>query len=244
MAFPFTLTSKKEIFKGTFINEVSFKLYLPAEKEMVSYDKSSKLFKKLFGLNFDEFEYKRLISTRVRVGNSTDSVVFEFSTKFIKITINQSEYESFSTSLLPLIEKLSEAYSDWFDYCDKIELKYIDVWPMADIENIDDSKMILMENALFSYDMRSKSKVTDNNFKYLQLDDVDFTLDLQYGNFITEEESQNSGIALQTKCSSKSKKLKCGDIPKFSKNQNKILYNAFLWAVTPDVLNAMRSLSI
>lgn len=243
MGFPFPHIEKKEIFQSTFLNEVSLKVFLPKNRNEVSYSQAKTFFEDLFRLDFNEIHYQRMIETRLKVGNPAQGVVFEFSRNSVKISVNQQHYNSFGTSMLPLISKFLDCYKKWFDYCDKIELKFVDVWPLADKKNLTKAELTSLEDAIFSSALRSESERLDENFKSVSYKDMEYSLVLKYGYYIPapDDVNANSGIALESKCElNNGKTIPNKEIVSVAKELNCILYDAFIWSVTPTILEAMR----
>lgn len=238
--FPHIAEKDKEVFDFTFLNEVALKIVLPVEEEFVSFERASRLFKELFKLPFNQENYEAICKKRQKVGNSDDSVMFEFSRKEVKISIYQSKYRSFNESMMPLLESFVNEYKKWYNYCDDVQLKFVDVWPFSDIKDVTQKKIEDLENAVFTTALRSSSEKLSDNLKGLKCRDDNFEVDIKFGSYVPEDSSQNSGVALESRIELIRKHLNCQDIISKALEMNNVLYDAFRWAVTDNVINAMR----
>lgn len=142
--------------------------------------------------------------------------------------------------MLPLLTMLIEAYPEWFPVCRNLELKYVDVWPLTKERNLQESKIKELEDAIFSLDFRTQTKETEKNFRGKRWEENDIILSMQYGYYISEDDTQNSGIALESKCLCSKDNIEINKIVPTVSEMNTIVYNAFIWAVTPRILQAMQ----
>lgn len=244
MAFPFQPKKDKFIFQYTFLNEVALKIALPESMDKISFEKMQIFFKRLFNLDFKESHREHILNTRLKVENQDNGIIFEFSKSTIKISIEQNHYNTFDESMLPLLTKLIEVYTEWFSFCKEVELKYVDVWPLTEERNLQESKVKELEDAIFSIDLRTQTKETEKNFKGKDWEDNDIILSMQYGYYISKDDTQNSGIALESRCEYSKEDIEANKIISIVSEMNFILYNAFIWAVTPQILSAMEGKTV
>lgn len=239
MPLPFPHIDKKECFKGTFLNEVSFKLTMPHNSACVSFENMKLLFKDMFKLDLSEIQYQRLLDTKLKVRNNDGGIEYEFASESIKITISQDYYSTFEKSMMPVLSKLVVYYSQWFDTCDRIELKYVDLWSVPNISlTIDQLKSL--KNALFTSELRDRSQREDDNIDYWEFNWDDCYLKIKFGYGSRGYTQSRQGIALESRCGIN------GDIPSTSiiertRQLNSTLYDAFIWSVSAEVINAMRN---
>lgn len=244
MAFPFKPQKDKSTFQYTFLNEVALKIGLPESMDKISFEKMQSFFKRLFNLDFKESHREYILNTRLKVENQDNGIIFEFSKSTIKISIEQNHYNTFNESMRPLLSKLNEAYIEWFPVCKDLELKYVDVWPLTEERNLQESKIKELEDAIFSIDLRTQTKETDKNFRGNHWEDNDIILSMQYGYYISKDDSQNSGIALESRCEYSKEYIEINRIIPMVSKMNSILYDAFIWAVTPQILFAMEGKTV
>lgn len=240
MTFPFNLRQDKIKFKYTFLNEVALKIGLPESMDKISFEKMKRFFRRLFNLDIEDIHNESILNTRLKVKNQDNGIIFEFSKSTIKVSIEQNNFNTFSESMLPLLKKLLEAYKEWFPVCKDLELKYVDIWPLTNERNLEESKIKELEDAIFSPDIRTLSLEKEKNFKRYQHKDNGFNLSMQYGYYISEDETQNSGIALESRCEYSKENIPINKVVDIASKLNNILYNAFIWAVTPQILKAMQ----
>lgn len=243
MAFPFEHISEKEKFQYTFLNEVTLKIFPPKELREVDFKEMQHFFKVLFNLDFKDIHREYMLEKRLKVGNQENGVMFEFSQNTIKISIDQNHYSDFKTSMLPILVKFTEAYKFWFDSFARLELKFVDVWPIDNKIEVTEKNIEDLEEAVFSYNLRGMAEKVDENFKELRFKSDELTLSMKYGYYISKNENQNSGVALESKCETKDSQMKADDIREMASRMNDLLYDAFIWAVTPDIIKAMKTLN-
>ncbi|MCM1450448.1 MAG: hypothetical protein NC082_08900 [Clostridiales bacterium] len=193
----------------------------------------------MFKLDLSEIQYQRLLDTKLKVRNNDGGIEYEFASESIKITISQDYYSTFEKSMMPVLSKLVVYYSQWFDTCDRIELKYVDLWSVPNISlTIDQLKSL--KNALFTSELRDRSQREDDNIDYWEFNWDDCYLKIKFGYGSGGDTQSRQGIALESRCGIH------GDIPSKSiiertRQLNSTLYDAFIWSVSAEVINAMRN---
>ena len=241
MAFPFPHISNKEKFEYTFLNEVALKVFPYKELSEVNMGSIQTFFKQLFNLDFRDVHRRSMLDSRLKVGNHNSGVMFEFSKDSIQISIAQDYYNDFKLSMLPILKNFVEAYTHWFDSCKGIQLKFVDVWPLAEENHIDDDLLMTLEEAIFSSRLRNMAEKIDENFKGFNAENDRLSVKMKFGYYISQNASQSSGVALESRCELIKPNLAVGEICGVASEMNDVLYDAFIWAVTTDITDAMKT---
>ncbi len=237
--FPFPHISEKKKFQFTFLNEVAVKFIFTTGDKPVSYDTARRFFKELFNLDFKETHYESMLNTRLKVRNEGMGFMFEFSKDTVKISIDQDHYSTFQTSMLSILKTFLNSYKLLFDRCEKLELKYVDVWPFADNSHASDADIKALEDAVFSNSLRETSSEMDDNFRGFKCDNEEFSIVLKYGYYLPKNKNLNSGMALESRCELLHDEIKIDRILDVVQKMNNLLYDSFIWAVTPAIIEAM-----
>lgn len=242
MAFPFKKIDMKETFKSTFLNEASMKcVFEDGKAAFPSFEEAKVFFKSFFNLELQVEQFDRLINTKLKVMSAAQGITFELSRKSIKISFLQSHYHNFELSLFPIIKKLFNSDCKLTDRLSKLEMKFVDVWPVANKSDVNDSILKALEEVVFSSELRQQHFENDDNFKVLHFEDGRFRLIIKYGSYYPVDKEMTSGIALETKCIfSNLQALPEDEKLDVSKDMNDVLYDCFIWSVSNQVIDAMR----
>ncbi|MCM1143039.1 MAG: hypothetical protein NC453_31115 [Muribaculum sp.] len=142
--------------------------------------------------------------------------------------------------MVPILTSLIDAYSTLASGCRMLEMKYVDLWTVPS-DNLSDQQIALLKDALFSSQLKEKAEPEDKTISIAEFKDGNTRLRIKYGSS-SNSSAGNRGIALESRCIVESEsEIKNDRILAIAEKVNGNLYDAFIWAVSPEVLNAMRN---
>lgn len=243
MAFPFP-HYQKEKYERTFLAEVSFKLWYVAPLDVSKFKTIATLFSALFDIELNDIKFTKIINSKLKVVNKEGGVTFEFDKEYIRIDVDQDQYVDYLHSMKPWVEKIiSLSEREGIEYRN-FELKFIDLWPLAKKEEVSETSIERLVDAIFSKELRELEGKKDDAATFIELKDNEFEVVIIYDYYLPQEDSEkglSAALSLDTKCKSNIKGLGKVQVVERVGKASDILYNAFRWSVTPLVIQLMKA---
>lgn len=221
----------------TFLQSVLFGIMYNSENE--SYESFSDFLNGAFGISVDRIKYNNAALDPIRIVSDDKSTRLMLSPGDILIHVKGTGYSTFSQSLKPLVEIINFYASHIEATCSSVMLKKVNMWPVLSNYDFDVStfvKSIVSPNLLYE----DKNISTPIKGGQTYTDDIDnLTLDYEFIHK-NKDNTQPARLVLNSSCFL-SKEILCGEelIEKID-YYNTILDSAYHWAVTEQVIEAMK----
>lgn len=237
-SYPFEITDNHKTYKVTFLQSVILKMEYDSSKE--SYKQFARFFYDAFQLQLIEQQFNVKNTDAIRLRSDNHAYRAKFSRNFIEFIVNGDAYVNYHTSLLPFINKVSEYLERIDGNILNVSIEKINIWPLAKGE-IDSPEDFI--NTVISENLRNSPGLIagDNAFIEYTDKDLDDSLLIRFGfiPFMKEQNDQPARIVLDTLCNHDNGGLEPSLLPVTTKRLNDILYDAYHWSVTKDVIDIM-----
>lgn len=233
--FPFPHKERSRSFKITFLESVKLKVVY--DPEMEDYAKFKDFFEGYTSLSLDKDRYETKKISSLRIVAEDGVTTLKFAKNFVEFSISGHSYTGFETNYKTFLEKLSLFLSSINSSASEISIEKINIWPMDIESGITDIKEV--KDVIFSEEVQGIA--CDGNgigIKEFKDSQNKVALLLKYG--VLEQKDSELVLILDTKCVNLEEIQANKLLPEMG-NLNQLLYDAYNWAVTEEVLDAMEN---
>lgn len=236
--YPFEITDCHKTYKVTFLQSVILKIDYDSSNE--SFDLFARFFDDAFQLQLIEQQFNVKNTDAIRLRSDNNAYRAKFSRNAIELIINGDSYVNYKTSLLPFVNKVSCYLEKIKGNILNVSIEKIDIWPLVKGE-IESPKDFI--NTVISCNLRNAPDLVsgDNSFvEYTDKESGDSLL-IRFGfiPFIKEQNDQPARIVLDTLCNHYNGSVEPSLLPEITKRLNDVLYDAYHWSVSKDVIEIM-----
>lgn len=236
--YPFEITDSHKTYKVTFLQSVILKIDYDSSNE--SFDLFARFFDDAFQLQLIEQQFNVKNTDAIRLRSDNHAYRVKFSRNTIELIINGDSYVNYKTSLLPFVNKVSGYLEKIKGNILNVSIEKIDIWPLAkgEIESPED-----FINTVISCDLRNAPDLVPGDNAFVEYTDKESgdSLLIRFGfiPFIKEQNDQPARIVLDTLCNHDNGSVEPSLLPEITKRLNDVLYDAYHWCVSKDVIEIM-----
>lgn len=238
--YPFKITDRHKTYKITFLQSVIIKMEYDSSNE--TFQKFSDFFSDVFKLPLTEQEFNLKNTDAIRLRSENKAYRVKFSKNCIEFVINGDAYVNFNTSALPFIRQFSDYLEITNSVVTDISIEKIDIWPLANGEIPSPSEFL---NTVISENLRNSSEHISDDEAIVEYRDSDngesLLIRFCFIPFKADIEGQPPRIVLDTLCSHENESIEPSLLAGIAKRLNDILYDAYHWSVTDEVVEIMNS---
>lgn len=236
--YPFKITDNHKTYKVTFLQSVILKMEYDYSNE--SFEKFAQFFNEVFKLQLIEQQFNVKNTDAIRLRSDNHAYRVKFSKNTIEFIINGDSYVNYEKSLLPFINKVSKYLEQIKGNILNISIEKIDIWPLAK-GKIDSPEDFI--NTIISENLRNAPDLVSGDEAFVEYTDKDSgdSLLIRFGfiPFVEEQNDQPARIVLDTLCNHDNDSIAPSVLSGITKRLNDILYDAYHWSVTEDVIDIM-----
>lgn len=233
---------RKVVYPTTFLQSVSVKFSYDSSKE--TYESFKTWFEKVFNFNMDEDRYRLKQADALRLSANKGLFRLKISLDNIELLLSGESYHSFSNSITPYLNKFQQYFESISTDVNDIHVEKINIWPFIDpsIGIIKDFKIIcdslLSDKLLAILPLHTADKIASINFSDSVYGDI---LIVKYGIFSKTKSNpaQPLRLVLDTE-STHIHKIAPSKLVDTATRLNDVLYKTYHWAVSEEVIEAMK----
>ena len=240
MNIPFPHIENKVTYTKTFLAETSVKMFF-AESSFTE-EVAKRLFRDSFGIELSAENYKQLTLTKLKISDKDNGVYISFAKESIKIRVDQAHYSNFKLSMEPILTNLVKGLPSGFEFSG-LKVKKINVWPVIsppDSKNIKSrDEWFVLKRSVLSSEFGEKNKISE-------LESLAEFYNPPYGKVrlnsflvIPDNEEMVGGIMLISNYNL-FVDIKASGIISETERMNNVLYDAYHWAVSQNVIDSMK----
>lgn len=243
MAYPFASQEQHVVYKNTFLQNTFAEFYFTpiVEKE---WDGGSRLYsflRKYFHVDakkaWDEME------NGVSLNNQDLDVTLHFSKDYALVRVGRKNYQAFATSVMPYLFLLKAYVKEVLarDAIKSLKVRKINLWPYDQVQS---QKPLGDEDILKTFlsdelrKIKSDDKDSDGHvLNMCHFDQRETSLDIKYG--IVKTNDVPAVVLDSTATSEQTQPTNLGEVESKLDELNNILYDAYHWSVTENVIRWM-----
>lgn len=252
LVLPFKHFKKEEksVYGKTFLTKISIKLFLPDGFIWPPRESLNVFFKDEFGIEITDLQYDKLQTSKLTIKTETGAVSMSLSRTDIKIVIDRLVYTSFRYTLIPLLEEILSKLP-WIDRVTGFKIRKVNIWSVSSEDPVTEDQVGNLLNAVVVEDLKEKGSVIgDRVYMYSIVnsetrEQASEILDICYGLVLQGDGEEPvdgkyfGGVVLDNAITVK-REFDVAQVIEEAENANDYLYDAFHWAVKPDVISLMK----
>lgn len=237
--YPFqTDKQNKHTYKVTFLESVVVRVEYSDIHETA--DVFSKFMEQEFGIEMDQARFTLKNNDCYTIKDSASSKKIKFSKRLIEIRMDGADYVNFRQSILPEFEKVKDYLAGINSEAGYMAIEMIDIWPTQVGGKIDEEtfRRVVFSKELLSGSITLKEDLSFADFINQEQNDI---LTIRHG-FIPYDDKfidQPARLVLDTICRHEGA-LKPSELISTAVRLNDVLYAAYHWSVTDDVIKVMK----
>lgn len=239
--YPFKIPSEHKTFNVTFLQSVILKIEYDYSKE--SYNEFADFFRKSFNLNLSENQFNLKDTDAIRIVSKNKEYRVKFSKSLVELVLAGDTYTNFDSSLAPFISNFA-SYVDSLDgKVLSISINKIDIWPSQELT---DSNLKTFTEAILSHNLLISPFINREEggfFLKFNDDENNDVLLIREAFFPYTDENPDlyARLVLDSMVKHEEPCVAANELSAIARRLNDVLYSAFIWCVSAEVIKIMES---